>query len=183
MARASLQAVIDRLRFLTSASRTDEFGGVIYWSDDQLQEVLDLSRVDEPLRITLEKSDSGYFFTMPTYYAHEIVAVEDSQGNPVEDYTVEVYGQKVVFTFLEDDTYVATVVIYDINAAAAGVWERKAAQRQGLVSIRSGVHQIRAEQERDFCLQRARHYRARTAKVIPLPGSNRYVPAAVWSRR
>ena len=193
MARTSMEAVIDRLRLMTSASRVDEFQGVVYWTDDQLQDILDENRESVPVRIPLTEGE--YYvdgalnwqvqtFTSPTYIGIEDnIVVYDSVGNSLasEDVSVAFYGPQVQVTLASDverTQYYAEVTLYNMYLAAAEVWGRKASQRQAAVSVRSGQHQIRAEQERDFCLTRERFYRSKFGRVHPLPATSKFTSSA-----
>ena len=194
MARVTMQTLIDRLRFMTDAARTDNFNGVTYWTDDQLQEVLDLSRVGVPVRLPLTAgtgkingSEAWYesYTRFPRHLGYEDdFAVYSDTGTLVDPsyYTVEQFGKQLAVTFdpdnVTEDDYEIELTLYNMNLAAAEVWGRKASQRRSLVDMRSGVHQIMAKQEREFCESREKFFRARTAKVFDLPGSSRFRSAA-----
>src|SRR5690606_14629463 len=59
------------------------------------------------------------------------------------NYTYSFYGPTLVVSFNPDEVdkadYYAELTFYDMYAAAAEVWGRKASQRRALVEIRSGV--------------------------------------------
>ena len=185
MARATMTELIDKLRVMTSAARTDIFGGVTYWTDDQLEDMLDQSKVGPPVQLPLEAGTAyndgevAWWFQrvlVPAHYGVERTdVIRTSAGTAIAgapEFTHEghyLQWQLTPSATITNQSYVVDLELYNMNMAAGKVWEAKAAQRQALVDVRSGVHQIKASQDRDFCAARAAYYFAKTATVVDIP--------------
>jgi len=195
-----MQALIDRLRVLTEAARTDEFQGVLYWSDDQLEEVLDEARVSTPTRLSLVPStklisgEEAWYVQSAKFSRHlgfeDDYTVYSTAGTEVDSsyYTVEKYGTALEVTFdpnnVTNADYEIELTLYNLNWAAAEVWGRKADQRLELVDMKAGAHQFKGSQERQHCLDRQIYFRNKSARVFALPNKRRFTPAnASRSRR
>lgn len=187
-ARDSMKLLVDRLRSVTGAATDDEFGGITYWTDDQLEAELDKHRYDArvPLTVTEYRQDGRvtyrYTFSIPRgFWTENKYTVRDDNGREVGTaYTVEVNSERGTVLFAEDignRRLFIDLSLIDWNAAAADVWEQKAAHRYDLITVKAGDTRFDAAQERDFCVARAAWHRARRVK-----GFNRvklgFVPAA-----
>ena len=157
-ARSTMATLITRLRGLSQAGTADyTVSSVTYWTDDQLQDVLDEHRQDiyrapmQPIQIynggTVEYHDyhSGYSNLEATSGGTAIFYVEDAAGNAVgtalytPDYT------RGVITFPADtggSAYYLYGRTYDLNAAAAEVWRTKAGQYAMAVNFSTDNHRI-----------------------------------------
>jgi hypothetical protein len=143
-ARSTMTTLVQRVRELTATGTADyTVGTASYWSDEQLQAVLDRNRlefVDNKLA-PLKETDSGgtvrYYVHQVSYINLEettggtaILYVRDSDGTRAgtADYTVDYLAGRVTFTADTAGTaYYLTGRTYDLYAAAAEVWRQKAA--------------------------------------------------------
>ena len=199
MARAEMQNLIERLRNMTEASRTDTFQGKTYWSDDQLEEVLDENRVTTPVRLSLVPGKQNIGGS-PAWYIQAVdfsrhIGYEDNfkvyTGAGVEvaaeDFVVEKFGTKLQVTFdpdeVSDTSYELEITLYNLNWAAAEVWGRKADQRIELVDMKAGAHQFKGNQEYQRCLDRQIYYRKKSARVFDLPNKRRFVTSVTYRSR
>jgi hypothetical protein len=144
MARSTLAALIARVRSLTATGTADySIGATQYWSDDQIAAALDRNRqdvVDEPLRPVREISAAG----SATYRLYEAQCrwLETSDGGTAVLYLRSSTGARVGtaqytpdyesgrFAFAADtggSVLYLTARAYDVQAAAADVWQQKAA--------------------------------------------------------
>ena len=177
-ARTGMAALIAELRDLTNSGTTDyTVNSVSYFTDDQLQDYLDrtmlLTRMC-PLRPIPVRNG-----TLTQYFDYAIPdelgiwferyvdassgwAVKDGNGNTKvsgTDYTTN-YSKSLV-TFATDQigtAYLLDCVTYDLFAAAAVVWRKKASFEWRSVDFKTDNHDIKASQRRDFCLAQAEYY-------------------------
>lgn len=162
--------LVERLRQLTAADDS--------WSDDQLQDALDRTRAERrgvavlPLaeRSPGQTAHRDYLLSLALRdleYDQYGVAEDgwrllDASGADAPAYTVALTAG--VITFAADtggQTYWLDCRAYDLYAAAADVWEAKAALAASAVDWRSDNHQISASQEQAHCLKMAREFRAK----------------------
>jgi len=137
--------LIAELRGMTNTSVDDyTINGSSWWTDDQLQTVLDNHRV-EVVRDLLHHVDeygAGGTLIVTRYYSRfgnyerttggsAIFVVQDSTYNTVGTalYTPGYARGEVIFSSNTSGyDYYLTGRSYDLNSAAADVWDRKAAQ-------------------------------------------------------
>jgi hypothetical protein len=137
-ARSTMTDLILSLRGMTSAGTADySIVGVAFWSDDQLQMVLDRHRLHvyhEPLDV-VQNWDGGGSVSYTDYYSgrqnlEADAFLEDSLGADVGTalYTADYNTGRFVFAADTAGTaYYLTGKAYDLNGAAADVWRQKAA--------------------------------------------------------
>lgn len=176
MVRAGMTELIASLRGMTDAA-ADEYtvAGITYWSDGQLQDILDRCRHDyynHPLAPAVEYMGGDIVYQ--SYYWHEGQHVErlDSgsaawllqDGNGAAagtaDYTP--YYEAGYVRFAADQAgrgWALTYRAYDMNRAASLVWERKAAHVASRFDLSTDNHNLHRSQLRQGYLQMAAHYR------------------------
>ena len=180
-ARAGLAGHIAWLRGLVAAGATDyAVGGVDYWSDDQLQQALDQSRRDVfRLPVAPIPVYEGAVLVYKRYkLAHSWVEgvasgagawnVVNSAGAVVsgDDYTLDAQAGEVTF---DADTagviYLFDYRAYDLNGAAALVWEMKAAHFAGDYDVKTDNHDLKRSQRVKQAQDMARLYRSRAVSA------------------
>lgn len=143
-ARSGMLGLITELRALTEAGEADySIVYTTYWSNEQLEDILDLHRADvrfEQLESYPHHVSGGslvyYDYKSPYPYLEEttggtaITYLQDSTGATLGTALWTADYRRGMFSFV--NTTNGTVVYltsrsYDINAAAADVWRRKAA--------------------------------------------------------
>lgn len=144
-ARSGMANLITRLRGMTATGAADyQLGGSgeVYWTDDQLQEILDRNRVDirdEVLRSHYILGTAGtaqWFDYTSRYYNFEAttggtaifyLAFDTGERVGTALYSVDYDSGKITFA---NDTGGSAIYLngraYDLNAAAAEVWTMKA---------------------------------------------------------
>lgn len=166
-ARAGMASLIAKLRSYTDAGANDYLvGGVPYWSDAQLQDVLDEYRKDiyhDEIGAILEYSGG-----VPIYQQYHTeyrdleggtaFSLRDASGNEAGTalYTVD-YARGVV-TFASDtggSIYYVYGRTYDLHAAAADVWQQKAAHFAVSYDIQTDGHRLSRSQLINQCFQMA----------------------------
>ena len=142
LARPGLVDLITELRSMTDASASDySLGGLPYWTDLQLQAVLDKHRTeikflemdtspDAPVGGNVQYHDYtvGWGNLEQTTGGTLVFIVQDVLGNsvPLASYTPDY--QRCLVTFAVNTlglTYFVTARSYDLDGAAAEVWRKK----------------------------------------------------------
>lgn len=183
MVRAGMTELIASLRGMTDAA-ADEYtvAGITYWSDGQLQDILDRCRHDyynHSLAPAVEYMGGDIVYQ--SFYWHEGQHVErlDSggaawllqDGNGVAagtaDYTPYYDAGYVRFaTNQAGASWALTYRAYDMNRAASLVWERKAAHVASRFDLSTDNHNLHRSQLRQGYLQMAAHYRNQSSGAI-----------------
>lgn len=177
-ARAGMANLILRLRGLTNTTSSDyTLGATTYWSDDQLQDILDATRKDwrgVPLEAMPELGTTGsyeyYDYRIPVEIgrdfeeagASSIFAVKETGGAIVSSgtYTVNYRAGILRFTVDQDAAfYTIDVRTFSLNSAAREVWEQKASHVAARVDWSSDNHKISGSQEYDHCMAQAERFR------------------------
>jgi hypothetical protein len=178
MARAGMSDLITQLRALTVAGTADYSVGITtYWSDDQLQTVLDQHRTDfSGLPLSLVPRVTNGIMSYYDYYIpdHEFIegtasgmaafTLADSAGGTVafSAYTLNLDARHLLFS---SDTlgtvYYLRGRAYDLYRAASAVWERKAADVWDAFDLKTDNHDMTRSQKYDHALKMAKQMRAR----------------------
>lgn len=170
-ARTGMSVLITTLRGMTNAGSADyTIAGSAYWTDDQLQTVLDHHRQDvydaPTFPIAQNVSGTGIYKIYDTgleYLEQGTAAfyLKDSAGSTVGTAGYTMDYERGIATFTADQkgsAYYATAASYNVNAAAADVWKRKAAQVANMVSFTAdGVHVSKSDMIKN-CLEMAKYY-------------------------
>lgn len=167
--RASLLQATRFLRQYGNASNTDVFEGVTYWSDDQLEAILDTLGKRVRVRLNASTSDNTTFvIDLPRHYRLDTatLVVYTSGGTVVStSYTLEQGRGELVFTeVLANDYYYVEVLAINMWEALAELWEQKANQRVHYIDFKAGSNKVNLQQEYTHCVDRGRYYRNKTIK-------------------
>lgn len=180
--RPTMRTLVDNLRQITAASTGDLYGGVEYWTDEQLEAILDKHRKLAPtIPVTaIEMYESGspswrfFSFHKPDWAIFEPNGVlGDEYGNAPDPAPTIDYSSGIV-EFAQNPAkkqYLLRAWVYDLNMAASEVWEVKAAQRFDWVDHKGGHHFFKDSQTPQFCADRAAYYRKRRIKSWSVNGS------------
>lgn len=175
--RSGMADVIQYLRGLTNAGTADwTRGTVVHWDDTQLQLVLDRHRVEvlrEHLDADLDYVGGGTieYKTFRSRYEHleattggtEILWIEDSIGDNrgTADWTPD-YNTGV-FVFGADQGGTALFLTgrsYDVNGAAAEVWNVKASKVAEQFDFATDNHRVQIAKIFDHYLSMHQHYKS-----------------------
>jgi hypothetical protein len=184
MARTTLSGLIEELRGLTEAGTAEyTLGTTVYWNDDALQNILDLHRKD--LRFmqlqsypdtvqggSLEYKEyrSSYGFYEQTGGGTSIFYLQDSTGATLGTALWNADYRRGVFTFV--NTTLGTSVYltgrtYDMNAAAADVWRKKASHyAPSSFDFSTDNHRIDRSQVYDHALEMASYFEGMSGGAI-----------------
>ena len=191
MARSGMAALITELRSYIEAGTADynivgSAGTTYYWSDDQMQDVLDVHRHDivfeqlsmYPVQVaggSLSYLDyrSGYGYYEQTTGGTSIFYIQDSTGliagtSAAGTYTPDYRRGQVQFaTNTAGTVYYLTGRSYDLNAAAADIWRRKAAHvAPTSFDFSTDNHSISRSQVYSHALEMAKYFEGRSAGAI-----------------
>ncbi len=143
-ARTTMADLITRVRTLASVGSADyTLSGATYWTDDQIQAVLDVHRLDfadDQLRALREYDAGGTarYYVHTTQYSNleatsggsAVLYVRDSTGARAgtSAWSADYLAGRITFTADTAGTvYYLTGRSYDVYAAAADIWQAKAA--------------------------------------------------------
>lgn len=151
MARSGMTAIIDELRGLTEAGTADYvLGSTTYWTDDALQDMLDMNRTDliheqlipNPIVVggagtslnrypyyQFKKYLTGYTFLESTSGGTDVFYIQDGTGATLGTALWSADYRRGIVNFVNDTLGTAVYVTgsaYDLNATAADVWRSKA---------------------------------------------------------
>jgi hypothetical protein len=175
--RETMNDIIDALRGMTNAGTADyTIAGRDYWTDSQLTDVLDRNRVDifeQVLSSVSQTATDGTeewkrYFTPAKWLettdgGTAIFFLQLAGGSvvPLAEYTPDY--QRGIVEFTADrggQTIYMTARSYDVYAAAADVWEQKAAQAASLIDFSTLNHSVKRGHISQAYQRNAAKYRA-----------------------
>lgn len=188
MARSGMASLITELRGLVEAGTADytivgSAGTTSYWADDQVQDILDIHRTDVvfeelsmfPVQVaggSLSYQDyrSAYGYFEQTTGGSSIFYVQDGTGATIGTSTYTPDYRRGQIQFSADQvgtTYYLTARSYDLKAAAADIWRRKAAHYAPTsFNFSTDNHSISREQVYKHCLEMAEYFDGFSAQSI-----------------
>ncbi len=191
MARSGMTALIEELRSLTEAgSQEYQLGTTTYWSDNTLQDLLDINRTDLAFQLTASypkqvqggslqwlEYRSSYGFFEQTTGGTDIFYLQDSTGATLGTALWGADYRRGVVTFVSTTSgtsFYLTGRSYDLNATAADVWRRKAAHyAPSSFDFSTDNHRINRAQIYDHALEMASYYEGMGGNSIQTVNRNR----------
>jgi hypothetical protein len=173
--REGMSNLVQRLRE-AAAAEEGEFvlGGGTYWSDEHLQRELDQQRRDIyseaiPPTTTFVNGESQYL----DYYWRSANVEEAESGSAawlLQDangsalgtgqYSIDYDARKISFPATTDgSTYYLTYRVFNVNLAAAEVWEKKAASVSARFDIKTDNHDLKRSQLAAAYSKKAKEFR------------------------
>lgn len=181
MARAGMASIITDLRRMGAAGTADiSVAGVDYFSDDQLQDVLDGQRREISEVLTPSDAMRYYFETRPVERAATAGAFQvlDAAGSAVgtAEYSVNYPAREITFV---DDQHGAQFTLkartFDMPAAAAEVWESKAAAWAAEFDVTTDNHNVKRSQKIKHAQMMAAQYHLESEKAAELAQGQGFV--------
>ena len=192
MSRPGMTAIIDELRGLTEAGTAEyTLGTTIYWTDDALQDMLDMNRVDlihemlqatpivvggtvsSPIRYPYYKFlryQTGYTFLENTSGGTDVFYLQDGTGATLGTALWSADYRRGVVNFVNDTLGTAiyfTGSAYDLNATAADVWRGKASHyAPSSFNFSTDNHSIQREQVYTHCKEMAAYFESISGDAI-----------------
>lgn len=181
MARDTLNTLRYELRAMCDVTPAEySLGTALFWDDDQLDAVLDRHRTDV-YQAGLESRPTrtgGGTLSYQHYYSEysnfeessggtALFVVEDTAGNDVSGYTVDY--QRGIVTFAANTSgsaYLITGRSFDLNAAAADIWKRKAARYAQAYDVSTDNHSLSRSQLMKHALEMAEYYGAMAEPTV-----------------
>jgi hypothetical protein len=175
--------IISDLRGMANAGTADyTIGTATYWSDDHLQIVLDRYRTDlySELMTSVSRTGAGGTVTWHDYYVGHtdleqtdggtaIFFIEHGTGEDVgtANYSVDYRRGYVNFpTDTGGSAFYVTARSYDLFAAAADVWEQKAAHYGTMFDFSTDNHRVNKGKIYEQCLKMAAHFRTKAKATV-----------------
>lgn len=152
--RDGMQAMVSEFRIAANAATDDIFAGVTYWTDTQLQDILDLKSIPVTVSYAPLSEDSTLYIPMDIpahYWLDTDTIVIDSESYTYDDRTNRVTSTDTIET--------VTGIYVNFYDALAEIWERKAAQRETHADFRAGANQVALSQTFEHCRKMAALYR------------------------
>lgn len=162
-ARSGMVDLISELRGMTEVGANDyTIANNVYWTDKQLQDVMDRHAWlldNEPMLVVPARSSGAFTYT--DYYIGRpwiekttggtaIFKILDSSGTTVSsaNYSVDYSVGKVTFASDQGSAiaYMVTCAAYDLNAAAAEVWRKKASHYASAYDFSTDNHSMKRSQ-------------------------------------
>ncbi len=170
--RDGMADLILRLRMMTNSADSEyTIGYQTFWSDSQLQNILDRNRTDvihEELRSIVEYT-GGVPFTKRHFSSWgdfesgtAVFWLEDAAGTKAGTALYTPDYERGEFVFAADTggtVYYLTGRSYDLHGAAAEVWEAKAEHFAEAYDFSTDGHSLKRSQLIQHCEQRAKHHR------------------------
>lgn len=173
--RAGMTTLIQRLRELASADEGEfALGGGTYWTDTQLQSKLDQRRTDvfaETLYPTPIFVD-GVSLYLDYYWRGGNVEeaesgsaawlLQDTNGGEIGtgEYSVDYDARRITFpASTEGSAYMLTYRTFNLNQAAADVWDIKAANVANRFDIKTDNHDLKRSQLEAAYSKKAKEFR------------------------
>lgn len=170
MLRASMTDLIERFRYLGNASENDLFDGVVFWSEDQLQEILDSHRTYVQIPVTtVNKADTLHRLDIKPQYkmAEGEFTVYDTNGNEVSDtFTYSLMDNHITTATAQDSLDYVEGWVYSLFGSLIELYDRKAAQREFYTRTKSGNNTLHLEQEYHHCIARRDYYRNKLIRAV-----------------
>jgi hypothetical protein len=180
-ARAGMTSLIQRTRELAAVGTADwSLGTVQYWTDDQLQEILDFYRTDFfrqqlsgiPETVAGDANDSGTVqykrFEIPYTDLETIdsgtaifLLTYSNGGTVSQAFAADYKRGMLVFTADQGGTAIyLTGRSYDLNEAAADIWDQKAAHYALAYDITTDNQSMKRSQIVAQCEKMANKFRS-----------------------
>jgi hypothetical protein len=174
-ARAGMADLRDTLRGMTDVTEHDwTLGQQNFWDDLQLDRALDRHAVfvDHELMQTIATNTEGGTTAIYDYVSEfgsfETVAsgtaylkVQDATGliHGTSEWTADyAVGQFTFSTNTSGSSMYLTGTAYDLNAAAADIWQKKAAHYASAFDFSTDNHNVRRSQLIENCFRMAKHF-------------------------
>jgi hypothetical protein len=173
-ARAGMLDLIEQVRGLADVGPADfKIGATTYWSDAQIQRILDKHRIDiyqEELEQWPVLSTAGeweyYEYRARRGYLESGTAVfnvQEMNGGTAPAYTADYLNGVITFTAdTEGLAYMLSARSYDTNAAAADIWSGKAANAAKYFDFQTDNHRVTKSQLYKQFMEMSAYYRGQS---------------------
>lgn len=167
--RNEMRILIGYLRQYGSAGTDDVFNHVNYWTDKQLQDILD-AHAQHAQVLLVNYTGTSWSLHQPRHVMYDSNAQVVDASNTVYGAP---YKYNVLFGEILFDTAPAVPTLYvtglkvNIWEALADLWAQKAQQRFDYIDWKAGNNKMNMSTEYAQCCQQRDYYRARTIRRFP----------------
>lgn len=156
-----MQPLIDYVRRHGAAATDDEFFGVTYWTDEQLQDILDSISSWSAVKLvqvsnTIYKPDMRNNFWIES----DTIRLLDTKLNELDTSFTYTPGLNEL-TIAQEGDYVILARMFNMWEALADLWLRKAEQRFDSINFKAGNNKMNLEEEYEHCIKNYELYRRR----------------------
>lgn len=179
--RSTMTPLITHLRTYGEASETDVFNGVTYWTDEQLQDVLDKSMRKVEVQIQrLGRYDNvsyALLLGMPYWIERSFsIYVSGTTTEETTPYTYNDFTKQLTFdSNVLDRNYIAYGNVVIMTDAIAELWNLKAQHRKDYIVFKAGSHRMEAEQVYKHCLAQRDYWNNLRVRSFKSGQRGRYV--------
>ena len=172
--RPAMQPLIDLFRLRGDAApETETFNGETYWTDQQLQDLLDGQRDWRTVRAVAVSSNGlivkadipklGVYLDPDTFTFLDSTETELAVSATWSDLTKE-------FTLAaeDDDIYYLNAAFISLNGSLAELWQTKATHRKDYINFKAGQNKMDMQQEYNHCIEMRDYYNAKKMKLWTL---------------
>lgn len=168
MADVEYASLISYLRHYGNAATDDVFSGVTYWTDDQLQEVLETNAERRTVRATCKNPHNLSLFSLDVSRWYSLIYLEIRTLSGVVISTPYVYDavkNEILFDVpLSDSAISVHALVVNKAYALAELWDRKANQRTSYVNFRGGHNTMNMREEYEHCVKQREYYRGKIVR-------------------
>lgn len=168
--RDEMTGMIAYIRTYGAASFDDTFNDETYWTDLQLQDILDRQAKHESILLRRYTATHwGLVCPRHIWFASDAFITDALETAYTGDFTYEAAFGEVEFAIapLETDTLYITGLRVNMWEALAELWAIKAQQRYDYVNFKAGNNKMDMKTERDACEAQRDYYRNRTIRRYP----------------
>ncbi len=166
--------VVAWVRKYGEAAVDDEFNGITYWTDDQIEEIADRWSTPASVKLVPIQVSGRTKFKVDLKNHHlmenEFLIYTENElavATPVGTWE----AQRGILTFGSDlsdtVTYYVTAQFTNGYEAVADLWEQKANQRFDYIDWKAQNNKMNMKQEYDHCVARASYYRNKIIRRFP----------------
>lgn len=168
--RTGMADLVSTIRGMTNTGTGDySIGTVSYWSDDQLQNIMDIHRADVqfyPLAPNVWQESGSVVYKeflsgLTNIEQGTVTYLQTSAGSSVgtANYSIDYTRGVVSFTANQNGTaYYITTRTFDLNGAASDVWKQKAVQVASRFDFSTDNHSVKVSQIYDHYMKQASYY-------------------------
>lgn len=170
MADPAMMPLINYIRNFGEAGSTDVFNGITYWTDDQLEEILNSVAVQDTVRLdrVSQLNPRSMGFAKKHYKPRADFTLWTCQGQVVVGYTYNEHSNTVLLDANPPSSEIlyAEGQFHNMNDALAVLWDRKASQRYDYIDFKGGHNTMYMEQQYKHCITKRDYYRSRTVRTF-----------------
>lgn len=175
--------VIRFVRQYGQATYTDEFSGVTYWDDDQIEEIADTAGLRRSVLLKPVTRDyKNYRILLPKGQKLEnSFKIYKSDGteltSPVGTYNFVLNEISFPTALSSTELYAVDALVVDMWEALADLWQQKADQRFDYIDWKAQNNKMNMKQEYDHCVERALFYSSKKIRSFSRSGKGKWYTA------